>query len=184
MNDTDRDIVDRLQQGDQSALKHLFDTYYRELVVYSMKIVINRGVAEETVQDLFIQLWKNRHRFTLQKSLHAYLLTAVRNRSINFIKSRYGRSRFENLDGIDQISNAETADANVNVSELREAIHSAILLLPPKCKIIFSLSRNAGLTVDEISVQLGISKKTVRAQISIAMGKIRAHLDDQWSDLL
>ena len=184
MYDSDKDIVDRLRKGDQSALKYLLDVYYKDLVIYAMKIVINKGVAEETVQDLFIQLWKNRNSFTLQKSLQAYLVTAVRNRSINFIKSSYGRTRFENLDGIDPNSNTEAADANVRVRELREAIHSAILLLPPKCKIIFNLSRNAGLTVDEIAAQLGISKKTIRSQISIAIRKIKAHLEDQWGELL
>ena len=180
MHDSDRDIIDRLRKGDQSALKYLFDVYYRDLVIYAMKIVVNRGVAEETVQDLFIRLWKNRNRLNLQKSLHAYLVTAVRNRSVNFIRSRYGRTRFEDLDGIDQYTNAEA----VNILELREAIHSAVLLLPPKCKIIFNLSRNAGMTVEEIAAQLGISRKTVRTQISIAIRKIRAHLEDQWSELL
>jgi len=184
MHDSDKDIVDRLRKGDQSALKYLFDVYYRDLVIYAMKIVINRGVAEETVQDLFIRIWKNRSSFILQKSLHAYLITAVRNRSVNFIKSRYGRTRFEDLDGIDLYSSTEAADANVGVLELREAIHNAIQLLPPKCKIIFGLSRNAGMTVDEIAAQLGISKKTVRSQISIAIRKIKAHLEDQWGDLL
>jgi RNA polymerase sigma-70 factor (ECF subfamily) len=184
MHDSDKDIIDRLRKGDQSALKYLFDVYYRDLVLYAMKIVINRGVAEETVQDLFIRLWKNRINLTIQKSLHAYLVTAVRNRSVNFIRSRYGRTRFDDLDGIDQYPNAEAADANLNVLELREAIHSAIRLLPPKCKIIFNLSRNAGMTVEEIAAQLGISRKTVRTQISIAIRKIKAHLEDQWSELL
>jgi RNA polymerase sigma-70 factor (ECF subfamily) len=184
MHDTDKNIIDRLRKGDQSALKYLFDVYYRELVIYAMKIVVNRGVAEETVQDLFIRLWKNRSRLNLQKSLQAYLITAVRNRCVNFIKSRYGRTRFEDLDGIDQYSNAEAADMNVTVRELREAIHNAVRLLPPKCKIIFNLSRNAGMTVDEIAAQLGISGKTVRSQISIAIRKIKAHLEDQWGELL
>jgi len=184
MHDSDKDIIDRLRKGDQSALKYLFDVYYRDLVIYAMKLVVNRGVAEEIVQDLFIRLWKNRSRLTLQKSLHAYLLTAVRNRSVNFIKSRYGRTRFEDLDGIDQYSNTGAADTNVNVRELREAIQSAIRLLPPKCRIIFRLSRNAGMTVDEIAAQLGISRKTVRTQVSIAIRKIRAHLEDQWGEPL
>jgi len=184
MHDSDKDIIDRLRKGDQSALKYLFDVYYSDLVIYAMKIVVNRGVAEETVQDLFIRLWKNRSNLTLQKSLHTYLVTAVRNRSVNFIKSRYGRTRFEDLDEIDQYSNTEATDTNVNVLELREAIQSAIRLLPPKCKIIFNLSRNAGMTVDEIAAQLGISRKTVRTQISIAIRKIRAHLEDQWGELL
>ena len=47
---SDSDIVHRLQKSDQSALQYLFDVYYKDLVVHAMRIVINRGVAEETVQ--------------------------------------------------------------------------------------------------------------------------------------
>ena len=69
-------------------------------------------------------------------------------------------------------------DSEMHVKELREAIANAIENLPPKCRIIFGLSRNADFTVAEISEHLGISKKTVHAQISIAIRKIREQLGD------
>ena len=184
MPHSDQDIVHKLYNGDQSALKYLFDEYYNDLVIHALKIVVNKGVAEEIVQDVLIQLWKNRVGFILQKTFHAYLFTAVRNRSINFLKSKYGRTRFEELDRIDQYQMTHSADEQMNIRELRQAIHGAIQLLPPKCKLIFHLSRNADLSVDEIAFQLDLSKKTVQTQISIAIKKIRAHLENQWGHLL
>jgi RNA polymerase sigma-70 factor (ECF subfamily) len=67
-------------------------------------------------------------------------------------------------------------DSELQGRELGEAIAKAIESLPPACRVIFSLSRNAGFTTAEISEQLGISKKTVQAQIAIAIRKIREQL--------
>lgn len=175
---SDREIVEKLKSGDQVALKYLFDSFYKELVIHSIKIVANKGVAEEAVQDVFIQLWKNRENFSLEKSFHSYLFTAVKNRSLNYLKSRYGKIRFDDLDLIKQVSYGQTADEGLVIDELREKIQASIDLLPPKCKVIFTLSRNSELTTTEIANHLGLSKKTVQAQISIALRKIKDQLGD------
>lgn len=177
MSYSDHDIVGRLHAGDQSSLRYLFEEYYKELVIHAMKFVINQGVAEEIVQDVFIRLWENRVSFRLQKSFRSYLFTAVKNRSLNFLKSRYGRIRFEELDQNSQIPFSESADRDLNLAELQEEVRSAVHSLPPKCRTIFNLSRNSGLTTREIAGQLGLSVKTVQAQISIALKKIKAHLN-------
>lgn len=184
MSDTDREIVEKIRNGDQRALQSLFDSYYNDLVVHALKMVINRGVAEDTVQEVFIRLWKNRDTFILEKTFQSYLFAAVRNRSINYLKSRYGRIRFEELDQIGPVLNDHTADGELAFSEVREAIQAAVNLLPPKCRIVFNLSRNAGFTSDEIAGSLGLSRRTVQTQISIAIKKIKDHLKDQWDHLL
>jgi len=180
---SDQDIVHRLQKSDQSALKYLFDVYYKDLVAHAVRIVINRGIAEETVQDVFIGLWTNRNDFILKKTFHAYLFTAVRNRSINYLKSLYGRTRFGDLDLVDQNLQIHSAEENLSLVELKEEIYRGIQQLPPKCKIIFILSRNSELSVDEIALRLNISKKTVQTQIGIAIKKIKTHLEGKWDRL-
>ncbi len=183
MHEADNSITDKLRQGDQSALKHLFDVYYADLVIHSVKMVRIKSVAEEIVQDVFIEIWKNRHKIALRKSVEGYLFTSVKNRSINYLKSKYARIRFEDLDGIDRKPLQHTGEDEMSLKEIRSAIREAIELLPPRCKIIFSLSRNSGLTNNEIAGHLGISKKTVQSQIAIAIKKIRAYLETKWDNL-
>lgn len=179
MSQSDQDLAARLRNGEEDALKRLFDLYFHDLVIKSAKIVINTGVAEEIVQDVFINLWRNRQSLTLEKEFKNYLLQAVRNRSLNYLKSRFGRQRFDDLKQVKDPPSHSTSEGDLYAGELRQAIQEAVARLPGKCRIIFSLSRNAGLTVREIAGQLDISEKTVRAQISIAVGRIRKELHDR-----
>lgn len=180
---SDQEIIHRLNQGNQRILKYLFDHYYSVLVVYSMKFVMSREVAEEIVQELFVRLWQNMESLKIEKSLEGYLLAAARNRSINYLKSKYARIRFAGEDALAQRPNHSTAEEDITAAELKEAIHEAIDSLPAKCRIIFNLSRNAGLSCDEIAGQLNISRKTVQAQIGIAIKKLREYLKDQWDNI-
>lgn len=176
MYPSDHDILKGLRTGDQAALKHLFELYFRDLVVLSARMVVNIGVAEEIVEDVFIQLWGKRDNLKLTDTFRSYLFTSVKNRSINYLKSKYGRIHFEDLDSVAGNSPEASPETEMQVKELEAAIQQAIEKLPPRCRTIFSLSRNGGYTTAEISKQLRISKKTVQAQISIAMTKIRSSL--------
>lgn len=176
MSLSDQELASGIKRGDEHSLKHLFDLYFHDLVVFSLKMVINTGVAEEIVEDVFIGLWNNRESFVLERDFKSYLFSAVRNRSLNYLKSKYGRMRFDDLDQLSLLTSPSTADSNLQLEELRQHIQGAIEKLPPKCRIIFSLSRNAGLSMQEIARQLGISIKTVQAQIAIAIKKIKANL--------
>ena len=177
------DIMDRLRGDDQNGLRDLFDAYYRQLVRYSMKLVINQAVAEELVQDVFIRIWENRHTIRLTGSIKAYLYAAVKNRSLNHLKSKYNRMVFVDLDAAETASTSRPAEDDVILGELREAINRAVHSLPPRCRIIFNLSRNAGMSAEEIARHLGISRKTVHAQIAIALGKIKIILKDRWDNI-
>lgn len=184
MNYSDQELSGMLRQGDQEALKYLFDLYYRDLVIHAMKMVVNLGVAEELVEDVFIRLWENRNSFILEKTFGSYLFTSVKNRSINYLKSSHGRIRFDNLDQIGEMRSNLPADGEILLGELKQEIWIAIEKLPPKCRIIFNLSRNAGMNTEEIARHMGISKKTVHAQIAIAIRKIKTQLGDNPAFLL
>ena len=183
MHSTERNILNGIRAGDQAALRKLFDLYFSNLVIFSAKMVVNRGVAEELVEDVFIRIWQNREDLDLSVSLKSYLFTSVKNRSVNYLKSKYGKMHFEDLEKATHLVSGQGQDAELQAKELREAVAIAIENLPPKCRIIFHLSRNAEFTTAEISEQLGISKKTVQAQISIALRKIRDQLGDRLREI-
>ncbi len=176
MHSVDRHILDGLKAGDQAALKQLFDLYFTDLVRFSARMVVNAGVAEEIVEDVYIRIWQTRNEMRLRDSFKSYLFASVKNRSINYLKSSYGKMRFEELESASDLMSGSGQDLELEGKELGECIQKAIENLPPGCRIVFNLSRNAGLTTTEISEKLGISKKTVQAQIAIAIRKIREQL--------
>jgi RNA polymerase sigma-70 factor (ECF subfamily) len=182
MHSADRHILDGIKAGDQASLRTLFDLYFKDLVLFSARMVVNTGVAEEIVEDVFIRIWQTREEMDLSDSFKSYLFASVKNRSINYLKSTYGKMHFEELESASHRISGSGQDLEIQGRELGEAIAKAIENLPPGCRVIFSLSRNAGFTTAEISEQLDISKKTVQAQIAIAIRKIREQLGDLLAD--
>lgn len=69
----------RLKEGDSRSFDFLFNKYYKDLVLFSCVFLKERESSEDIVQDLFFRLWENRENLTIESSLKAYLLTAVRN---------------------------------------------------------------------------------------------------------
>jgi RNA polymerase sigma-70 factor (ECF subfamily) len=183
MTDSTNGIQYHSDSDDRDFIKDLFDTYYVDLVLFSMKYVNTRETAEEIVQDVFIKLWNSKDRYHIEKSIGGYLFTSVRNGSMNYLKSKLARIRFVELENIGPETSYVTVEEDITAAELNDLITRAINSLPPKCKIIFNLSRNAGLSYDEIASELHISRRTVGAQISIAIKKIKEYLNDWWENI-
>ncbi len=177
---TDQEINKRLQRGDKDALKQLFDVYYDDLFHYGMKLVLNREIAEEIVQDIFISLWE-KHKERDISSFRHYLFKAVKNRSINYLK--------RNIPSFDQIEDERIFNESYEATpykeianrELADIIENALEKLPKRCALVFSLSRNSDMSYKEIAEELNISVRTVENQIGIALKKLREMLSDYWS---
>ena len=183
MQKTEKQIVSQIKNGDVSAYKYLFELYYRDLYFFARKFLGNREVAEEIVQDVFIVLWENRNTLNITRSVKSYLFTSVKNRSINYLKSKIKNIDFVGIDEAVKTSDIITADMLLELSELDDLITEAIEKLPTKCKEIFHLSRNSGLTYQEIANTLDVSKETVKSQIREALKRIKAYLNIQWEQL-
>lgn len=177
----DTQIKKQLKKGRKSVLQYLFDTYYDDLCKYAIKIVSKGEVAEEIVQDVFIYLWEKRKTIEIESSVKYYILRAVKNKCINFLKSKYARQTFD--DAIDEgvnLSNCNTYD-EMNYKELSAIANDAIESLPERCALVFKLSRNAELSYKEIAEKLEISIKTVENQMTTALKRIREYLDVHWN---
>lgn len=171
-------LIDRFIQGDQTAFELLFRHYYPGLVIFASQITLDREEAEEVVQDLFFRMWKHRDRVKETPSLKSYLFTSVKNRGINFLICKNKETReIEELKRI--MSTNLTYEQDIFVtSELQEKIRQAFEKLPPRTKEIFILSRVNDLKNDEIAEKLNISKRTVELQISNALKILRQELKE------
>jgi len=174
--------ADNLSEIDQEGIKDLkkiYESHYNELVRFAFKHLNNVHLAEDVVQDVFITLWEKRDSIDINKSVKSYMFTSVRNHSINYLRSKYKRTIFIELSDFVLHGENET-DNDLISSDLTSLIERSIERLPNKCKIIFLLSRNFGMTYDEIASHLNLSKRTVHTQIGIALKKIRKQLGKNW----
>lgn len=182
-NTEEKLLLAQLAKGDHASYQKLFYTYYSDLCRFCIRYVRIHEVSEEIVQDVFIYLWEKREVINISISFKSYLYTAVRNKSINYLKLQLPKDQVkEDIDNF-EIAGTYNVESEITFKELSQKVNEAIDSLPTKCKAIFILSRESGHTYREIAEKLGISIKTVENQMVIALRKLREHLSPYWENL-
>jgi len=183
MDISEKDIIQKLKNGDELIFQFIFKKYYTGLYYYAKKYLGDKHHAEEIVQNTFLKLWEKRETFTISKSLSSYLYTTVYNNCLNFLKHQQVKEKYKEY-YTQKIRNAEeyysiSQESGQSVyiaKEIENEIDKAIQELPGRCRKIFELSRFEGLKNHEIAEKLDISINTVQKQISIALCKLRSAL--------
>ena len=171
----ERDLLARLRRGDDAAYEVIFRQWYAPLVATTTALLRDRGPAEEVVQDVLLELWRRRESITFETSVRAYLFQSARNRGLNYLRRQRVEQRGEGTIAAG-MPTPEPADSEAREGELNVAIQRAIAGLPDRCREVFELSRVSGLKYSEIATQLGISVKTVEAQMGKALRVMREKL--------
>jgi len=181
MNPTEKEIIDKIQEGNSKAFDFLFTSYYSSLCNYARDLVKSTEIAEEVVQDVFFKLWVKRSVLSIQTSLKAYLYRMVHNHCLNYIRDHTTQKTlktlsFEDLQTRLAIFDIESRDSVLDdlLSEQIEIdLNKAINALPEQCKKIFYLCRFEGLSYPEIAEKLDISVSTVKTQMLRAIEKLK-----------
>lgn len=175
---SDCELMKRLQKGDRTAFKQLFNRYQEKLLFYTIAIVKSKGMAKDIVQETFIKLWTNRHKLDPDQSLSGFLHTITRNMALNHLKrAGYDQKLRERIwEEIQEIQQRVETEEVLFGRESSKLVQEAIRQLPPRRKQIFKLSREKGLTHREIASQLDISPNTVKNQIVSALKEVQTYL--------
>jgi len=179
MESAEYHIISLLKNNDKEAYKFIFRTYYTELYYIALKYVKDKEDAKDMVQTAFIKIWQNRQSLSETQPVKPYLFTILKNTCLDALKAKKMATVLltgnENTTGIEQSFNATPEDI-VLKDDLQYRFIQAISELPPRCRIIFELSRLDGLKNTEIAEKLGVSLKAVENQITIALDKLKTKL--------
>ena len=149
-------------------------TYADALFNFASIRVNDKEAAKDIVHDSFSVLWEKRSEIASDGNIKSYLFTTVYRKSLNHLRFN---KKFTNTDTLEFHSDENTApDSSVENAELKKKIMKAISLLPEKTREVFVLSRFKNLKYAEIAEKLGISVKTVEAQMSRALRMLRDNL--------
>ena len=168
------ELLSRLRQGDDDAYASIFREHYSSLVLGAARLLGDRSLAEEVVQDVMLELWRRRAELVLAGPLRAYLHQSTRNRALNYL--RHGKTVRRSEPFVRPPSPSPQADERAISDELRQAVASAVAELSEPQREVFELSRKDGLTYAEIAGVLDISVKTVEARMGRALRHLRERL--------
>ena len=170
---SDDQLARQLHKGSKMAFHQVYERYWKRLYNYTYGILGDTPITEDCIQDVFTGLWLKRDKNLIQ-NVKAYLFNSCRNAAISKIR----QARFTNLheEIISNLILNPEVESKLDLEDLEAEIEEASRGLPKRCKEIFYMSRFENLNIEEIAVQLNVSKRTVENQLSIALKHIRSQL--------
>lgn len=182
--------------SESSHTMDLFSRFFKEnqekFLAFAYSYLRDKAEAEDILMESMIALWENRDRWEKGSSLHALLLTIIRNKALNLLEHRQIRLRVE-----EDISSHSLRELDLRIStlkacepeqifntEIQHILHKALDLMPQQSRTIFMLSRFQNLPNRQIAEQLNISLKTVESHITKALRILRLELKDYLASIL
>lgn len=174
----DRDLIDRIAGGDRDALARLYARYGGPLFAYLVRIVDDRAVAEEVLQDTLVAVWKSAGTFEGRSSVLTWLVGIARRQAYNSGRRRsLPRADVTELETV-AASDPEPEDAAL-ASASRDEIARALTRLSPLHREAIVLAFVHGLSYEEMARAIGVPIGTIKSRLSNAKAALRAMLDHQ-----
>lgn len=181
---SDKQLLEALQNGQEAALDTLFREHYAYLCQTVYRVLPDRVLAEDLVQEVFYDLWRKRQKLNVPQNWRAYLRRSAINRTLNYIRDQKMIVDDETALPFDMSSQEAGAEQLLEADELKVEIAQAIDELPERCRLVFGLSRFELLSNKEIAEQLNISVKTVENQMTKALKLLRIRLSEHLLTIL
>jgi len=167
----------KIRKGDIDSFEKLFHRYYHRLHGYATTLVRSAEIAEEVVQDVFYNVWKNRESLRITRSWQSYLYRSVYNNSMMHLRKT--RREYTMEEGMFPEVEGGSMDPSqeMQYAEVSDLVTKTINDLPARTREIFMLNRQEGLKYKEIAERLSISVKTVEANMGKALRALRNSLE-------
>ncbi|MBC3539188.1 sigma-70 family RNA polymerase sigma factor [Rufibacter sediminis] len=170
-------VWEAIQQDDVKAFNALFERYWSRVFTTAFSHLKDREVCEEIVHSIFLNIWTKRHQLQIG-SFQQYLTAAARYHVYKHLKSakviplRYT----DQVEQFDRQAQGNQEEEEMRAQELELQLDTHLEKLPRRCQEIFYLSRKMLLPNEDIASQLGISKRSVENQITVAQRHLRLFL--------
>jgi RNA polymerase sigma-70 factor (ECF subfamily) len=179
IRETETNLWEAIRKDDLMAFNALFNLYWARLYKTAYRYLKDREESEEAVHDVFLSIWNRRHHLVIH-SFPEFLLTAVRYQIYNRMRSAklhvVSVSDCSTIES--KLSYLNEGEERLQELELEKELHQYLAELPKRCQEIFHLSRIEHCSNDEIASRLGISKRTVENQITLALKHLRVSFKD------
>jgi RNA polymerase sigma-70 factor, ECF subfamily len=168
-------LISRIVARDATAVGELYDRHSRLLYGLIVKIIKDRGEAEETLQEVFVQVWTKADTYNVQLGTPiAWLVRIARNRAIDRLRSNSVRAR--TVEATPLPPPVETPEARAALSEQERAVARALAALPHDQRELIECAYFAGLTQSELATRFSLPLGTVKTRVRTGMMTLRRDL--------
>lgn len=177
--ESDPELAARLAAGEVDALGLLYDRYGALAYSVALRVLGDSGRAEDVVQDCFLRVWQSAGQFDASRgSLRTWLLTLVRNRSIDYLRGRGAQQRQEQEIPLGVAASGPGSDPwqEVALGIERDAVREAVGSLPAEQRQTVELAYFGGYTQQEIAAMARVPLGTVKGRMRLALEKLHSYL--------
>lgn len=171
---SDATLLMSLREDNREAFTEIYHRYWKKLLAVAYLHSRDKNIAEEIVQEVFISLWNRRGELYIE-NIGAYLATAVR---LSVFK-QYARQkrRTQIIEATTDPLVASWDEEKIFSRFMQQHINGIVEELPEKCRLVFKLSREEGLSIPEIAQRMGIAEKTAEAHLTKALKVLKVNLN-------
>lgn len=170
----EQNIINLLKQNDKRALNLLYENYSDALFGVALKITKDEALAEDALQESFIKIWKNSHKYDSTKAkLFTWLYRITRNTAIDKLRSSNNRTHKEVQIDNPNVYTVPTFNLNQDVIDLKQHVDK----LDQKYKIVLEALFFEGMTQQEASDELDIPLGTIKSRLKIALRELKKIYD-------
>ena len=179
-------IMERIRDDDRQAVVELVERYQHELVGFFYHQCWDQLLAEELAQDVFVNVYRARHRYQATAKLRTWLYRIAHNLYIDHIRrQRHGNVSLNaeiggaSLRLVDVLAAPASADPDAtSEAQITGRIQQAVAALPAGQRDVFVLANNQGMKYQDIAEVLGIPEGTVKSRMHSAVRFLRDELQD------
>jgi RNA polymerase sigma-70 factor (ECF subfamily) len=172
------DLILLIQKDDQVAFYNLYERYCRRLYGFVFRYIKQKEDAEEIVQEVFVKIWESRNKIDAYSSLESFLFTIAYNITISLLRKRTREKKYlEHLQSLQHLDDLPDLIDEIHFNELNDRVQVLLNELTPRQKEIYQLSREEGLSHDEIAKKLDISVNTVKKHMANTLAFLKSQID-------
>jgi RNA polymerase sigma-70 factor, ECF subfamily len=173
---SDGELMQEIKADNMFAFDALFKKYSKRIFKFGYSILKSTEESENLIQDVFLNLWENRHKVEHDSSIKSYVFTITYNTAISVLRKKAREEKFfEYLKSLQEL-HEEPVIAEIEFNELSDKLDGIINKLPQRQKEVYQLHKIEGLTYKQIAERLNISVNTIENHMATALKTIRKNL--------
>ena len=179
---SDEALLALCSRADENALGELYDRYGRVAYGLALRIVRDRSLAEDAVQEGFLAVWRSAGAFLAEQGKPStWILTLVHRRAVDLVR-REERRRADPLEDTEQPT-GEATDEEAWLRAQRQVVQEALRKLPPDQREAIELAYYGGFTQSELAERLGLPLGTIKSRMFTGLKRLRELLAESGLDV-